>query len=112
MRLAPALFIATLACAPAAAQTALVEMPRVGERSLAFIDVGGIRQSGTDVEVQLLSATATPEGQEAPVDGTLLSYRVACGAGRAGGQGGGMDRGRRTGRRDVLAMATLRDALV
>ena len=71
---------AVLVLAPVAAaqQTALVELPRVGDWSLSFVDVGGIRQSGTDVEVSLLAATATPEGQEAPVKGTLLSYRISC----------------------------------
>jgi hypothetical protein len=79
MRWAFGVLIAGLMCAPAAAQqTALVELPRLGDRSLSFVDVGGIRSSGSDVAISLLDATATPEGQDVPVKGTLLSYHISC----------------------------------
>jgi hypothetical protein len=79
MRIAFGVLIAGLASTPAAAQqVALVEMPRVGERSVRFLDVGGLKRTGIDVEVRMLSATARPEGEAAPVVGSLLTYRISC----------------------------------
>jgi hypothetical protein len=71
---------ALAASAPAALaqQMALVELPRVGDRSVRFLDLVSLRRTGPDVEVRMLSASATREDEAAPVKGALMTYRISC----------------------------------
>jgi hypothetical protein len=79
MRLAFGILIAGLSCAPAMAQQrVLVELPRVGERSVRFVDLASLKRSALDVEVRMLSASATREDETDPVKGTLMTYRISC----------------------------------
>jgi hypothetical protein len=83
-----AIYLATCAAlaAPASArqgasarQMALVELPGASDRSIGFVDLGGVRRgNGWDVEVQALSVTATYEDEAKPADGSLRTYRILC----------------------------------
>jgi hypothetical protein len=75
-----AIFGAVLVATPVAAaqQVALVELPRVGDWSVRFVDLASLKRTGADVEVRMLSASATREDEAAPVEGVMMTYRISC----------------------------------
>ncbi len=78
MELAICTALAASAPAALAQQMALVELPRVGDRSVRFVDIASLKRSGMDVVVRMLSTSATREDEADPVKGTLMTYRISC----------------------------------
>lgn len=78
MRFVIGLLAAIVSIPVVAQQAAYLELPRTNEVSVGFIDIGGIKRSGRDVEVQYLYVTARPEGEATPVEGSLRTYLISC----------------------------------